>query len=270
MDPDYILIIEIGSLVLALGYVHTGDLWDTFKDEYWLDVSSLKIDPDVVNLINRYIKEMRRVLNVYVEHVNDETEIIEPMNPLLALIGLGPSQDERDLVGQSLEEVVVKEGIDGNVFQDRDLGRNSIEDDIGREPKENIGGIGGELEKDIGGNTVDRTQGDVLGCQTNFPGEGCGDEQAKEEVDEQDHGGGSKKDKVNGSKKQDRPCWGGRVRIGRNGRRTEIGVILSVWVRRRKTYLIMVLICESFIRQTTTLICMLILEVQMLKGKKPT
>ncbi|KAB1222755.1 hypothetical protein CJ030_MR2G026849 [Morella rubra] len=132
MDPNYILIIEIGSLVLALGYVHTGDLWDTFKDEYWLDVNSLKIDPDVVNLINRSIKEMRRVLNVYVEHVNDEAEIIEPMNPLLALIGLGPSQDERDLIGQSLEEAVVKEGLDGN---------------------------------------------------------------AKEEVDEQDHGGGSKKDK---------------------------------------------------------------------------
>lgn len=201
MDPDYILIIEIGSPVLALGYIHTGDLWYTFEDKYWLDVSSLKIDPNVVNLINRSIKEIRRVLNIYVEHVNVEAEISEPTNPLLALIGLGPSQDEGDLVGQSLEEAMVKEGLDGNVFQDRDLGRNSIEDDIGREPKENIGGKGRELEKDIGGNIVDHTQGDVLGCQTNFLGEGCGDEQAREEVDEQGHGGGSKKDKVNGSKK---------------------------------------------------------------------
>lgn len=33
MDPNYISSIEIGSAVLALGYLHTSDLWYTFDNE---------------------------------------------------------------------------------------------------------------------------------------------------------------------------------------------------------------------------------------------
>lgn len=62
MDPDYISSIEISSAVLALGYLHTGDLWCTFDDKDWFAIRRLKSDKDVVHLINRSFKEKRSVL----------------------------------------------------------------------------------------------------------------------------------------------------------------------------------------------------------------
>ncbi|KAB1222780.1 hypothetical protein CJ030_MR2G022271 [Morella rubra] len=77
MDLDYISSIEIGNAVLALGYLHMGDLWNTCDNKDWLAIGNLNGDNDVINLINKLLKEKMKVLKVYVEHAIEEAEIIE-------------------------------------------------------------------------------------------------------------------------------------------------------------------------------------------------
>lgn len=107
MDLNFISTNKIGNAVLAFGYLHISYLWYTFDDEDWLAFRRLKSDKDVIDLINRSFKEKRSVLNVYVEHVDEEAETIETADPPLALTSLGPSQDVRTQEEQSFAEADV-------------------------------------------------------------------------------------------------------------------------------------------------------------------
>lgn len=91
MDPNYISLIEIDSAILAIGYLHTGDLWYTFADKDWLAIRTLKSHNDIIDLNNKSLKEKIRVLNVFVEHAVKEAKIIESVDPSLPLTGSRPS-----------------------------------------------------------------------------------------------------------------------------------------------------------------------------------
>lgn len=91
MDPDYILVSEIGYAVKELGYMQPGDLWYTFENENWLVVRTFKIDKDAISMINRSQVEKRSVLNIYMDHTVDEVELVDDVEPPLTLDDVGPS-----------------------------------------------------------------------------------------------------------------------------------------------------------------------------------
>lgn len=107
MDLNFISANEIDNAVLAFGYLHISYLWYTFDDEDQLALRRLKSDKNVIDLINKSFKEKRSVLNVYVEHVDEEAETIKTTNPPLALTSLGPSQDVRTQEEPSFAEADV-------------------------------------------------------------------------------------------------------------------------------------------------------------------
>lgn len=95
-----------------------GDLRYTFDDKDWVGVKALKGDKDIVRLINLVLEENRAMLNIFVEHVVDASEIVESVDPtsrLTATLGLESREECRGTrEGDDIESLEDRDSVEGD------------------------------------------------------------------------------------------------------------------------------------------------------------
>lgn len=134
MSVDYMSVIEFKNCVKGLEYCSVGDLRYTFDDKDWVGVKALKGDKNIIRLINLMLEENRAMLNIFVEHVVDASEIVESVDPTLRLTATLELESREEYRG-------TREGDDIESLEDRDsVEGDGVGGDVGYENK---GGLKG-------------------------------------------------------------------------------------------------------------------------------